>query len=246
LLELLHTDQLLFRGEKEYFDKRCTPRISRNPAKLKNGAPIGAGTHGSMYMLEDRMMDDFINYSKSYDYSLSTFDNWTWLMIAQHYGVPTRLLDWSVNPLVALYFACNDSFDKDGYLYVTKDTVSNIRPRKNADRWTFSDLKINNQESGYVKPNYDQNIRFEHQESVFYYANNEYESAKFDLVIVINKNDKIRIMNILSLYHGIDAAFLMPGLDGIGKFVADKHFQSVEKGKALNVFYAGKGLIAKK
>lgn len=44
-------------------------------------------------------------------------DQWEMLVLARHHGMPTRLLDWTLNPLVALYFACEESFNKDSAVY---------------------------------------------------------------------------------------------------------------------------------
>ena len=85
-------DDVLFRGQKE--DWPLLPKIAR--LRLRPGTDL-LGTEQKMLTEFKRQAPSFVDFVPGSD--------WEWLSLAQHYGMATRLLDWTTNPLAALWFA---------------------------------------------------------------------------------------------------------------------------------------------
>ncbi|MCM0148652.1 FRG domain-containing protein [Photobacterium galatheae] len=110
-------------GGPEYVFRGVTDQSHKLIPSLGRG--IEDGVYGDISSVEHELNKEFKRLSAPV---LSTYDtpktDFEWLFLAQHYGLPTRLLDWTSNPLVALFFAVEKDDDTDGMVYATKQMVT--------------------------------------------------------------------------------------------------------------------------
>jgi hypothetical protein len=92
------------RAGRPPFFKSSRPLFEEEPPSRKN-PPLDLGR-----------FNDWRELAAAYVRDLPEND-FECLAYAQHYGLPTRLQDWTQNSLVALYFATEGTLDKDGAVY---------------------------------------------------------------------------------------------------------------------------------
>jgi hypothetical protein len=163
-----------------------------------------------------------------------------WLTLMQHYGAPTRLLDWTTSPFVAAYFAVEDNWSDDGVVWCfngslvaqyyglatidyVKEPFSDLigEPRKERLFTAFAKLKSEReiaQQGGFT---FSANIMRNHDELILPACLSQESAVPGCCKIVIPSHLKAGILFRLRRMN-ITPKTLFPGIDGIGRSIKNE------------------------
>jgi hypothetical protein len=177
------------------------PHLRHDPEANEREALRRFETHGAAYV---SMPDDALKL----------------MTLAQHHGMPTRLLDWTFSPLVALFFASLSGSDVDGAVYGIQNTK--IAWHHEIDPPVTNPFEL---AQVYAFHPHHMSPRISAQASVF--TIHPDPTAPFDsphlVQIRVPAKEKRRLRDHLS-WCNINQHSLFPGLDGLSNYLKGDAF----------------------
>lgn len=170
-----------------------------------------------------------------------------WLTIMQHYGAPTRLLDWSFSPFIAAFFALEKAADTCCVFALNNDLLSEENELRFGDiNFAREAFRKRNGEQQFVFA-YEpllKNERIVRQQGVFLVPSSNYQTfdkilsgysfdtKDFAYKILFDKGLRLEALQNLKLMN-ISHEVLFPGVDGFCRSLSLKLLDSRKNIKRL-------------
>ncbi len=207
-----------YRGQSN-IDWQLQPKAGREEFYKKNWSI----THPNNDDYDLCRFKEWQDYAVAYNSNLPKLEL-EQLALAQHHGLATRLLDWSTNPLVALFFAVNNDFDKDGvvYCYLGHKATTNDNQlfRSIQEVVTYMPRAITQRivnQQGLFTYHPNPNLELKPEEANIMYKNDAYNNLNLSKITILKKYKNTILKELFEL--GIDESFLFPDLDGLSRMI---------------------------